>query len=314
MMVRYLIERLLWTTATLVGMSVVAFSLVALAPGDPISAELRFLGVPAKPETLEALRREYDLDAPLPERYVRWATRVVRLDLGRSIASGRPVAGELARALPSTLALAFVTLVLIIVISVLAASLVIIPAPPWVDRLLQGATVAALSVPVYWVALAALTVGLLWLRVPGLLDSDSWANLGVASILLACAPGLSIGRIIRERVAAERSEDYVRFGTALSLSGRQILFTDIGRVVAPAFVTLLANSFGFLLGGSIVMERVFNRPGLGSLALQAIAARDYPVLQSYLLLSGTLFVFVNAVADLLSVWADPRLRRVGDHA
>ena len=122
-MMGYVARRMARTAVTLAGMSIVAFSLVALAPGDPISAELRFLGVPAKLETMEALRREYHLDAPLPERYGRWAVRVARLDFGRSIASGRPVAEELARALPSTLALAGGTLLLIVAIALLAASM-----------------------------------------------------------------------------------------------------------------------------------------------------------------------------------------------
>ncbi len=310
-LIRYLFRRLARTAVTLAGMSIVAFSLVALAPGDPISAELRFLGVPGKAETVDALRREYQLDAPLPARYLRWAGRVGRLDLGRSIASGRAVVEELGRALPSTLALACGTLLFIVLIALSAATLEAYGAARWSDRVMQAATVAALSVPVYWLALASLTAGLLWLRIPGLLDSESWVNLGVASMLLGVAPGLSIGRVLRERIAAERTEDYVRLAGALGQSRGRILFVDIGRVVAPSFFTMLANSFGMLLGGSIVMERVFDRPGLGSVALQAIAARDYPILQAYLLLAGVLFVGVNAAADLMGAWADPRLRQGG---
>lgn len=307
-MLRYAIQRFLWTIATLLGMSIVAFSLVAFAPGDPISAELRFLGVTAKPETVDGLRREFHLDAPLPERYVRWAARVMRLDLGRSIASGRPVAAELARALPVTVTLAVATLLLIGCIAIVAATVKS-------ESLLKTATIVALSIPVYWLGLAALTIGLMWFQIPGLLDSDSWVNLGAAAALLAIAPGLTIGRILRERIAAELREDYVRFGFALGLSRAQMLFVDIGRAVAPVFITLLANAFGFLLGGSIVMERVFDRPGLGNLALQAIAARDYPVLQAYLMTAGVMFVAINAMADLLGAWADPRLReRSGDYA
>lgn len=310
-LMQYLWKRALWMMVTITGMSVVAFSLVLFAPGDPINAELRFLGVPAKPETIAALRREYHLDAPMPERYVRWASRVMRFDFGRSIASGRPVRVEIGRALPSTLELAVTTLVLISALSLLLASTVLLSGAQWLDRLLQGCLVAGLSIPLYWLALASLAAGLLWFRVPALLDSESWINLAASASLLAVAPSLSIARVLRERIAAERAEDYVRLGMALGLRRREILLSDIGRVIAPAYFTLLANAFGFLLGGSIVMERVFDRPGLGNLALQAIAARDYPVVQAYLLLAGLLFVVVNASADLLGAWADPRLRRRG---
>lgn len=116
-MTRYVLRKLLWSAGTLAGMSVVAFLLAALAPGDPATAELRFLGVPANPDTVEALRKEFDLDAPLPERCLRWAGRLVTLNLGKSIASGRPVLDELGQALPPTLTLAAASLALIVLLS-----------------------------------------------------------------------------------------------------------------------------------------------------------------------------------------------------
>jgi ABC-type dipeptide/oligopeptide/nickel transport system permease component len=294
-------------------MSIVAFLLVSFVPGDPITAELRFMGIPANPETVAALRREYDLDAPVAERYARWIGRVCRLDLGKSIASGRPVTGELARALPSTLALALLSLGMIMCISLLAGVAGALSRAPAVDRLLQALTLSVLSVPLYWLALFVTAVGLLRLGIPGLLDSGSVINLSIAALLLALGPGLSTGRILRQRIADERTEDYVRLAVAIGVPGNQILRQDIARVTAPAVLTMWANAFGYLVGGSVVIERIFDRPGLGSLALQAIASRDYPVLQAYLLLAGLLFVGVNTAADLLSVWIDPRLRRGGVH-
>lgn len=312
-MIQYVLKRIAWTLVTLAGMSVIAFFLVSLVPGDPITAELRFMGVPAKPETVDALRREFDLDAPTVERYARWFSRVCRLDLGASISSGRPVAGELTRALPSTVALAAVSLAMIIGLSVLAGAAGALSSRPAIDRLLQALTVGVLSTPLYWLALLVTTVGLLRLGVPGLLDADSPANLSLAAFLLALGPGLSIGRILRQRIADERTEEYVRLGVAIGVPGARILRQDIARIVVPALLTMWANAFGYLIGGSVVVERIFDRPGLGNLALQAIAARDYPVLQAYLLLAGMLFVAVNTVADLLSAWIDPRLRRGGIH-
>jgi ABC-type dipeptide/oligopeptide/nickel transport system permease component len=198
-------------------------------------------------------------------------------------------------------------------ISLLAGAAGTLAASPAIDRMLQVLTVGVLSIPLYWLALVVIAVGLLRMSIPGLLDAESTANLALAASLLALGPGLSTGRILRQRIAGERTEEYVRLGIALGVSGSRILREDIARVAAPALMTMWATSFGYLIGGSVVIERVFDRPGLGNLALQAIAARDYPVLQAYLLLAGTLFVAVNTTADLLSAWIDPRLRRGGIH-
>jgi ABC-type dipeptide/oligopeptide/nickel transport system permease component len=255
-----------------------------------------------------ALRREFHLDAPLVERYARWMWRLAHLDLGRSIASGRPVAVELVRAMPFTLSLASLALLLTIGISAGAAAVGTYWHAPRIARALRLLTIFTASIPVYWIALVTITVGLVWLQTPDLLDADSPVNLATASLLLALGPGLSIGRVLQQRVLGEQVEDYVRLAASIGLSRWRILREDIARAVAPSALTLWANSFGYLLGGSIAVERIFDRPGLGNLALQAVQARDYPVLQAYLLLAAVIFVVVNIFADLLAAWADPRMR------
>lgn len=312
-MIGYVLHKLLWSAGTLAGMSVVAFLLAALAPGDPVTAELRFLGVPADAETVDALRKEFGLDAPLPERYLRWAGRLVALDLGNSIANGRPVLDELGRALPPTLTLAALALAMIVILSLTAGALASLYPRGALARFLTGLTVASVSIPLYWLALAAVFVGSITVGIASLLDPSSLGSLFLAAALLAFAPGMSVSRVVRQRVNDERLEDYVRMAAATGQSRSEILFREIGRVAAPAIITIWASSFGYLLGGAVVIERIFDRPGLGNLALQAVAARDYPVLQAYLMLAGILFVAANWTADVLSAWADPRLRRRGIH-
>jgi ABC-type dipeptide/oligopeptide/nickel transport system permease component len=311
---RVFLSRILGSAATLLGMSMLAFLLVALAPGDPITAELRFMGVPANPATVDALRRQYDLDAPITHRYVRWIGRVVRLDLGTSIANGRPVTDELVRALPSTLALALLSLGFIVVLSLGAGAAASLRPGGFGARILQALTVAVSSVPLYWLALAAVVVGSVTLGVTTVVSATWKENLLLPSMLLAMGPGLTVGRVVRQKIIDERLEDYVRLSAVVGQAPWRILVLEIGRVVVPSLASMWANSFGFLLGGSVVIERIFDRPGLGNLALQAIAARDYPVLQAYLMLAGLLFIAVNWTADLFSAWADPRLRRGGIHA
>jgi len=174
--------------------------------------------------------------------------------------------------------------------------------------------VAVSSVPLYWLALAAVVIGSVTLGFTTVVSATWKENLLLPSMLLALGPGLSIGRVVRQKIIDERLEDYVRLSAVVGQAPWRILVLEIGRVVVPSLASMWANSFGFLLGGSVVIERIFDRPGLGNLALQAIAARDYPVLQAYLMLAGLLFIAVNWTADLFSAWADPRLRRGGIHA
>jgi ABC-type dipeptide/oligopeptide/nickel transport system permease component len=164
---------------------------------------------------------------------------------------------------------------------------------------LRISAVVAVSVPLYWLALLVL--------------ARAEASVWLASLLLAVSPSLAISRVLKQRIEAERSEDYVRFAVATGAGPTEILLREIARPVLPLLLTLWGNSLGSLLGKSIVVERIFGISGLGNLALQAIAARDYPVLQSYLLLAGSLFLASNWLADLLSAWADPRLRYRGLH-
>jgi ABC-type dipeptide/oligopeptide/nickel transport system permease component len=312
-MTGYLLRRLGGALVSAGLMSVFAFALIALAPGDPIAAELRFLGVPARPDTVDRLRREFDLDAPVAVRYARWLNRVATLDLGTSIASGRPVAREIGGALASTLALALTSSLFMMAISSVAGGAAAVWHQGWISRGLRASTIAVLSIPLYWLALAVVFIGAVTLDWSSVVGEPSPSNLVVPAAIVALGPGLAVGRLIRQRILDERLEDHVRFATGLGRSPWQILSGDIAVVIAPAIITAWATSFGSLLGGSVIAERVFDRPGLGTLALQAVAARDYPVLQAYLMLAGLLFLVVNWLAEIVSAWIDPRLRRAGVH-
>lgn len=312
-MMRAIVSRLGWSLLTLVGMSLVAFALPLAAPGDPVMAQLRFLGVPAQPDTIERLRAEFALDAPWPQRYVQWLSRVVRADLGTSIATGRPVAHELAVATPQTMELAATALALTIAISLAAGVGAAQTRTTFVAALLHGATVVVGSMPVFLIGLVVLsTLGarLGWLSVIG----GGAAGTAIAAATLALAPGLAAGRLVRQRILDERREDHVRLAVVMGRTPVQVLWQDIAPAIAPAILAVWTTAYGALLGGSVVVERLFDRPGLGSLALHAIDARDYPVLQAYLLLSGAVFVAVSWAGDLLAAWLDPRLRRTGIHA
>ncbi|MFV0334781.1 MAG: ABC transporter permease [Tropicimonas sp.] len=309
---RFILIRLAAALPTLLGMSLVAFFIVALAPGDPVLMELRSMGIVPKAEEIEAIRAGYGFDKPLALRYLDWLGRAVRLDFGISISTGRPVIDEIALYLPATLLLALSGLCGAIAIS-LALGVLAALSGRGVRAVLRLGTILLVSVPAFWLALLLIHAFVLHLGWARLLGGGSLRDLVLPALTLSLAGGAALGRFVFERVRAEQSEDYVRLAIAKGIGPLGILAGHIApRVIGP-LVTSWTMTFGSLLGGSVIVEAVFSWPGLGQLILQSIAERDFPVIQAYLVLMGLIFVTTSLVADIVVVLADPQLRRQVSH-
>lgn len=308
---RFLIRRLLGGLPTLIGMSLIGFAVVSLAPGDPVAMELRAMGVVASPDDLAALRAEHGLDQPFMMRWLDWLARAATLDFGRSIATGRSVAVEIGLHLPATLALAFSGLLgavaLSLALGVGAASGGV------VGGVLRALTVLLVSAPSFWIALLLIDAFVLRLGWARLVGHGALQDLALPALTLSLAAGAALGRVVCERVRAEMAEDHVRLAIAKGLGPWAILIGHVAPGVLGPLVTAWANAFGGLLGGAVIVESIFGWPGLGRLALQAIAQRDYPVLQGYLMLCGLAYFLTSLIADIAVALADPALRRkLGD--
>lgn len=311
-MLRFILIRLTFALPTLLGMSLVAFSIVALAPGDPIMMELRAMGVTPRPEDILALKAQYGLDQSFFARYFDWLERAVRLDFGNSIATGRPVVSEIAMHLPATLALAISSLIGAVVISLVLGSFAVF-AGPFAGAALRGATVLLVSVPSFWLALLLIYAFVLWLGWGRLVGDGSLTDLVLPALTLSLGAGAALGRVVFERIRAEMSEDHIRLAIAKGLCPARILLTHIlPRIIGP-LATAWANTFGALLGGAVIVESIFGWPGLGQLVLQAIGQRDYPVIQAYLVFMGLIFFTTSLLADIVVFLADPELRRSLTH-
>jgi len=265
-------------------MSFVAFAIVALAPGDPVMMELRAMGIVPKPEDIEALRARFGLDKPLLQRYFEWLARAIRFDFGSSVATGRTVISEIGIHLPATLTLAISSLIGAVLIS-LGLGAFAVTSGRVVGAGLRGLTILLVSVPSFWLALLLIHIFILQLGWGRLVGEGTWYDLVLPTLTLSLGAGASLGRFVFERVRAEKSEDYVRLATAW------------------------ANTFGALLGGAVIVESIFGWPGLGQLILQAIAQRDFPVIQAYLVFMGLIFFATSLFADIIVVISDPQLRR-----
>ncbi|WP_372841617.1 ABC transporter permease [Phaeovulum sp.] len=311
-MTRFLCWRVFTAIPTLFGMSLLAFFIVSLTPGDPVMQELRAMGSAFSTEDVAAMRAEFGLDKPLPVRYIMWLGDALRGELGTSIASGRSVINEIGIYLPATLTLAASALVGAVAIS-LTLGIAAVSAPRGVAALLRTFTVVLVSIPSFWLALLLIWVFVLQLGWARLVGDGALGDLVLPTVTLSLAAGASLGRVVHERIRAEMCEDHVRLAIAKGLSPAAILLRHIApRIIGP-LATAWANTLGALLGGAVIVETIFGWPGLGQLILQAIAQRDYPIIQAYLVFMGLGYFATSLLADVIVILTDPQLRREVGH-
>lgn len=304
-MSRYLLKRLLLALPVSLGVSVVVFVAIRLIPGDPA---LVMAGQAATQEVVQQIRTTLGLDQPLPVQYLYFLRNVIRGDLGRSLFNGAPVVEELAQRFPRTVRLALA--------SILIASLIGIPAgvfaatrrSSWVDTLVMVVALAGVSVPVFWLGLNLIlvfSVRLQWLPAFGY---ETWRHLILPSVTLGAASAAIVARMTRSAMLEVLSQDYVRTARAKGLAERVVVNRHALRNALIPVVTILGLQLGTLLSGAVLTETVFAWPGIGRLLVEAVLARDYPVIQGATLLIAATFVALNVLVDVLYGLLDPRIR------
>lgn len=330
-MLRYAIRRVLALIPTLLGVSLVVFLMIHLIPGDPASA---FLRENASQADVDRINERLGLNRPLPLQYVEWLGRIVQLDLGESLHSRLPVAGQLAQKFPATAELAISAM---IIATVLGLALGIIAGMRRNGPLDYGPMVLALigvSMPIFWLGLMAIylfAVNLRWLppstRGPApdevrtgfytidyLLMGDVNGFLGAAKFLLmpafvlATVPLAVIARQTRSAMLEVLGQDYVRTAWAKGLRERVVILRHVLKNALLPVVTIVGLQVGLLLSGAFLTETIFSWPGVATYVVEAINGRDYPVVQGSVLLFAVIFVFVNLVVDLSYAWLDPRIK------
>ena len=315
-MIWYVLRRIAAVVPILLGVSLVCFSFIHLAPGDAISA---VTPDNATPEVIAQIRQMYGYDQPLPVQYARWLGAVVTGNFGTSIMTGRPVSGEVLPAVVNTgkLALAAVTISLL-----LGISLGLIAAHTrriWTDRLITGLAILGVSVPHYWlgmvlVAIFAVQLGLMPAMGMSASTSDGWLSweqlkhVVLPAVTLSLIPTAIIARTVRATVIDVLKQDFVQTLHGCGLGPRRV-FRRVVTNAAPAILSVAGLQIAQLLGGSILIETVFSWPGTGFLLNTAIATRDLPLLQGTILVLATFFVLMNLMVDLLQPLLDPRIAR-----
>jgi peptide/nickel transport system permease protein/oligopeptide transport system permease protein len=305
-MIVYVSRRLLAAIPVVLGVSILTFSVLQLLPGDPILVMLGDSQDP--PERIAELRARLGLDEPIPIQYARFLGNLFRGDLGRSIRSNRPVLEEIRQQAPSTLVLTLSGLGLAAVLGILLGVLAAHHRGRWLDRMSVALSLLGVSMPSFWLGmllifLFALHLG--WLPATGQGGSE---RLILPALTLGVQAMAVIALVTRVKMHEALAQDYVTAARGKGMSERRLLLRHVLKNALIPVVTIVGLQFGGLLGGSVIIENVFARQGMGRLAVEAILTRDIPVVQGVVLVSGIAYTLINLLVDLVCAALDPRIR------
>lgn len=309
----YVLTRLASLIPILIGISIVTFLLIRLVPGDPVIA---LLGLEADEAAIQAMRRQLALDEPLVVQYFTWASRILAGDFGRSIQGGREVLPLLLGALAPTALLSVAALIISLAIAIPAGIVAATRRNSTADYSASFLALCGLSMPSFWLGiLLIMTFSIAFPIFPAsgyvspLADPAGFlSHLVLPAVTLGAALAAATMRMTRATMLEVLRADYVRTARAKGLAERQVVWGHaLGNARIP-IVTLIGIQLGQLLGGVVITETVFSWPGIGKLTVDAIFARDYPVVQGAVLMTATLFVVINLVTDLIYTALDPRVR------
>ena len=338
-MIQYVLRRLAILIPTLMGVSIVAFGLIRLVPGDPATLMLGERG--GSPEVIAKIRTDLGLNLPIYQQYFKFVGNAVRGDLGNSIHTQEPVIREFSSRFPATVELGLVALLWATIVGLPLGILAAIKRNSWLDYVVMGGSLVGYSMPIFWwglllILLFSVTLG--WTPVSGRIavayDIPSWSGfllidtwriagtftekftafcsalrfLILPSIALGTIPLATICRMTRSSLLEVIGEDYIRTAKAKGLSATRTLWVHALRNALIPVITVIGFLLGTLVTGAILTETIFSWPGIGRWMVQSVVARDYPVIQGGILLIATLIVAINMGVDLLYAWINPRMR------
>ena len=329
-MVLYALRRVVLAVPLLIGITLISFLVIHLAPGEPVELQTGDLGMKSSAQARESLRKLYGLDQPLHVQYWNWLTRIVRLDFGRSFApDGKPVLEKIGERLPITLFLNIIEMLLILAVAVPIGVLSATRQYSVFDKITTIFVFVGFATPDFWLALLLqilLGVQLDWLPISGLRDIN-WEYLSfwqqqwdflkhlILPVLVATFGGLAgFSRYMRQSMLEVVRQEYIQAARAKGLSEQAVIGKHALRNALLPVVTILGLSLPGLIGGSVIVEWIFAIPGMGQLMVQAVFARDYPVIMGNLVIVSTLTLLANLLADISYGLVDPRIRvgRRGD--
>ena len=322
-MLRYIAKRLIFMAPLLVGITIICFTVMHLAPGSPTDLQTQ-MNPRASAEAQERLRAMYDLDKPLYHQYWIWVKKLAVLDLGQSFSTDhRPVSNKILERLPITILLNFLSLILILAIAIPIGVLSAVHQNSLFDKLTSVFVFIGFAIPTFWLALLLMIlfgVQLGWLPISGIRSLNyEYLPSGAAvwdlikhlilPVLLSAFGGLAgLSRYMRSNMLEVIRQDYIMTARAKGLSERVVIYKHALRNALLPVITILGLSIPGLIGGSVIFETIFAIPGMGQLFYMSVMARDYPVVMGILFIGAVLTLLGNLIADVSYAVADPRIR------
>jgi ABC-type dipeptide/oligopeptide/nickel transport system permease component len=302
---RYTLRRLVQLVPVLIGVSIMTFAILHAIPGDPIAV---MAPADASEEDIAGLRAEFGLDQPLPIQYLKYVGNAVQGNLGRSLRTRDPVAETLWRRLQFTIQLTIASVVLGVILGVVLGVVAATHHNTWIDNTIMVTSLTLLSVPGFWLSLMLLLLfagTLRWLPSGG---TGGPQHLVLPVIVISHGAAAVIARFTRSSMLEVIRQDYIRTARANGIPERLVVYRHALRNALNPVITIVGLQFGFLLGGSAIVETIFALPGIGRLMVNAIYTRDYPVIQGGILFIALTFVLVNLLTDLVYAIVNPRIR------
>ena len=312
----YILKRLLLMIPTLFGVAALIFLLLRVLPGDIVELKYSGSGAYAPKEAIARERAQLGLDQPVWKQFVDWIWRISRLDFGTSMWTGQPITYEIGIRLELSVELAVMATLIAILISVPLGTIAAVEHDTWVDYLVRIFSIAGLAIPSFWLGIVIILCFVIYFNwLPPLTFTSFWVD-PKANLLQLIWPALAVGyrysavatRMTRSTVLEVLREDYIRTARAKGLWEGGVLVRHALKNALLPVITVIGLEFAFLIGGLVVTEQVFNLNGIGKLFVDAISQRDYTMVQSLVLLTSFVFIFVNFLIDLINAFLDPRVR------
>ncbi|HTN70203.1 MAG TPA: ABC transporter permease [Methylomirabilota bacterium] len=315
-MQRYILKRLLLMIPTLFGVAVLVFTLLRIVPGDIVELKYSGSGAYAPKEAIARERAQLGLDQPVWKQFISWIWGITRFDFGTSMWTGQPITYEIGIRLELSIELALMATFIAVLISVPLGTIAAVKQDSWIDYVVRIFSIAGLAIPSFWLGIIIILCFIIYFHwLPPLTFTSFWVD-PRANLLQLIWPALAVGyrysavatRMTRSTILDVLREDYIRTARAKGLWERAILIRHALKNALLPVITVIGLEFAFLIGGLVVTEQVFNLNGIGKLFVEAISQRDYTMVQSLVLLTSFVFIFVNFLIDLVNAFLDPRIR------
>lgn len=307
----YILKRLLYFFPVMIGISIVTYLLINIAPGDPAEIILRSKGVEPNQETIYILREEMGLNKPIYIQYAKWLWNVIHFDLGKSFKTGIPVTEEILYRLPATLELTMGALCITLLIAIPAGIISALYCNSIIDHIARIFALIGASMPSFWIGLLLIYSLAVKMKIFPVMGRGGFEHLVLPAVTLGFSMTAIYARMLRASMLEILGQDFIKVARAKGLKERWIIGRHALKNSLIPIVTLFGMSLGNLLGGSVIVETIFSWPGIGKFIISAILNRDYPVIQGFVLFMAVIFVLINLLVDISYGFIDPRIRYEG---